>query len=62
MLFLFSYLCFERMTHALRDSARISIPLEKVVMVKKAKPFAVLPGSGMSIEITCSNRKKVTLE
>ncbi|XP_064400185.1 GRAM domain-containing protein 4-like isoform X2 [Halichondria panicea] len=53
-----NYLCFERMSHALRDSDRISIPLVDVVLVKKAKPFAVLPGSGMSIEITCSNRKK----
>ena len=57
--YFFSYLCFERMTHALRDSDRISIPLENVVQVKKAKPFAVLPGSGMSIEITCSSGKKV---
>ncbi len=59
LMFSCSYLCFERMSHALRDGDRISIPLEDVVLVKKAKPFAVIPGSGMSIEITCSNRKKV---
>ena len=30
-----------------------------VVQVVKAKPFAVLPGSGMSIQVTLKNGRKV---
>lgn len=49
------------MSHSARDSDRIAILLADVVCVVKAKPFAVLPGSGMSIEVTRADGKKVII-
>ena len=49
------------MSHSARDSDRISILLADVVCVVKAKPFAVLPGSGMSIEVTRADGQKVSI-
>ena len=59
MLFLHSHLCFERVGRAVRDPERIIISLKLVKDVVKAKPFAVLPGSGMSIEVTLERGDKV---
>ena len=54
-----SHLCFERVGRAIRDPERIIISLKLVKDVVKAKPFAVLPGSGMSIEVTLERGDKV---
>ena len=56
---LYSYLCFERVGRTVRDPERIIISLKLVKDVVKAKPFAVLPGSGMSIEVTLQRGDKV---
>ena len=56
---LYSHLCFERVGRAVRDPERIIISLKLVKDVVKAKPFAVLPGSGMSIEVTLGRGDKV---
>jgi hypothetical protein len=54
-----SHLCFERVGRAVRDPERIIISLKLVKDVVKAKPFAVLPGSGMSVEVTLQRGDKV---
>ena len=54
-----SLLCFERVAKAVRDSERIIISLKTVKEIKKAKPFAVLPGSGMSIDVVLKEGDKV---
>ena len=59
LILLHSYLCFERVGRAVRDPERIIISLKLVKDVVKAKPFAVLPGSGMSIEVTLERGDKV---
>ena len=59
LLFLYSCLCFERVGRAVRDPERIIISLKLVKDIVKAKPFAVLPGSGMSIEVTLDRGDKV---
>ena len=43
----------------MRDPERIIISLKLVKNVVKAKPFAVLPGSGMSIEVSLDRGDKV---
>lgn len=60
--FVNSYLCFERVGRAIRDPERIIISLKLVKDVVKAKPFAVLPGSGMSIEVTLQRGDRVKKE
>ena len=57
-----SHLCFERVGRAIRDPERIIISLKLVKDVVKAKPFAVLPGSGMSIEVTLKRGDKVRIQ
>ena len=57
-----SHLCFERHQRQQRDLDRFKISLYDVTQVVKAKPFAVLPGSGMSIEITLKTGVKVQWE
>ena len=59
VILLHSYLCFERVGRAICDPERIIISLKLVKDVVKAKPFAVLPGSGMSIEVTLERGDKV---
>ena len=54
-----SCLCFERVGRAIRDPERFLISLKMVKTIVKAKPFAVLPGSGMSIEVTLKQGEKV---
>ncbi len=54
-----SFLCFERHSRSQRDPDRFHFSLMDVVQVVKAKPFAVLPGSGMSVELTLKNGNKV---
>ncbi len=55
------YLCFERNTKPV-DPDRCTVSLNNVLQVSKAKPFAVLPGSGMSIEVTLNSGTKVRLD
>lgn len=54
-----SFLCFERSGRAaVREGERVVLALSDVRGVVKAKPFAVLPGSGMSVEVTLKSREK----
>lgn len=59
ILYVCSHLCFERHSRSLRDPDRFTLSLMDVVRVVKAKPFAVLPGSGMSVEVTLKTGVKV---
>jgi hypothetical protein len=52
-----SFLCFERSSKA-RDPDRMVISLTDITGIVKAKPFAVLPGSGMALELTLKNSDK----
>lgn len=51
-----SFLCFERSkTTAMKN---IVIPLSEITKVEKAKPYAWMPGGGMSIEVTVQDQDK----
>ena len=54
-----SHLFFERNNRSQRDAGRFSIALKDIMEVVRAKPFAVMPGSGMSIEVTLKTGEKV---
>ena len=45
-----NYICYEKM-NATNSNDRIRIEMKNILSVSKAKPFQILPGSGMSIEI-----------
>lgn len=51
-----SHLCFEKL-NASHQSDRIMIHLKEVQSISKAKPFQILPGSGMSIEVFMKEEK-----
>ena len=51
-----NYICYEKM-NATNSNDRIRIELKKIQSVSKAKPFQILPGSGMSIEIFMKDEK-----
>ncbi|XP_019855670.1 PREDICTED: GRAM domain-containing protein 4-like isoform X2 [Amphimedon queenslandica] len=53
-----SFLCFERSPRPNDSADRFTISLGDISKICKAKPFAVLPGSGMSIEVTVKGREK----
>ncbi|XP_019860300.1 PREDICTED: GRAM domain-containing protein 4-like [Amphimedon queenslandica] len=53
-----SFLCFERSPRPNDNADRFTISLGDISKICKAKPFAVLPGSGMSIEVTVKGREK----
>ncbi|KAI6656601.1 GRAM domain-containing protein 4-like [Oopsacas minuta] len=50
-----NYLCFE--SRAASSNDRLKIELKKIQAVSKAKPFQILPGSGMSIEVFMKEEK-----
>lgn len=52
------FLCFERSPRPNDTADRFVIPLRDITSFAKAKPFAVLPGSGMSLEVTLKNNEK----
>ena len=51
-----NFLCFEK-SNATNNSDRLKIDLKDVQGVGKAKPFQILPGSGMSIEVFMREEK-----
>ena len=51
-----NHICYEKM-NATNSSDRIKIELKNIQSVSKAKPFQILPGSGMSIEISMKEDK-----
>lgn len=53
-----SFLCFERTRTPSKKN--IVIPLADIISLAKAKPFSILPGSGMSIEIKVVGDKVFT--
>ncbi|XP_038054271.1 GRAM domain-containing protein 4-like isoform X2 [Patiria miniata] len=53
-----SFLCFERSRLKNRVDKHIVIPLADIVTIEKAKPFFLMPGSGMSIEIRVVSEEK----
>jgi hypothetical protein len=52
-----SFLCFERSSRA-RDPDHLLLSLADIAEIGKAKPFAVLPGTGMCIEVTLKSSEK----
>ncbi|KAL5015261.1 hypothetical protein ScPMuIL_009531 [Solemya velum] len=51
-----SFLCFERNKNPSRKN--IVIPLSDISKLEKAKPYSLLPGRGMAIEITLAGSEK----
>ncbi|XP_022109820.1 GRAM domain-containing protein 4-like isoform X2 [Acanthaster planci] len=53
-----SFLCFERTRLKNRVDKHIVLPLADIITIEKVKPFFLLPGPGMSIEVRLVSEEK----